>query len=371
MGQNGEETSTAIVVSNRIREAANLPAEIWNDERIKTICKTVAPAEASVPEIALFLAVAHRYDLDPLIGEIWMAKSKGKIITLTGRDSFLKTARRDPAYGGFKSGVVHEKDIFAVDTKPDGDVIISHRIEGIKRGAVVGAYCVVYVKGRPPVLVIREWADYKHLHGKDNWKDYGPDMIETRVITAAHRRAFSISGLYAPEEFVGGELDRGPDTESGRSVSATRERLNDLGSRLEGKRAPRDEHEIQDAEFTIDEEPEAKPEPEKQKATRKAKPKPEPEPEPEPDVERGSRSGKDRSELNKLYFFKVNELGWSDVDRKLWQQQRLGSPSCKDWTADQFEAAIALIDRGEVDVEYPEPAKSGRSDVDAADKPPF
>lgn len=211
-----------------VRKAAGLTAEDWPDERIGAVARTVAPAEASSAEIAMFLTVAHRYQLDPFLKQIWLAKDKGKLIILTGRDSFIAVAERDPGYQGFDSGIVYSKDAFRV-VRDGGDITVHHEIVGFDRGEIIGAFCVAYHESRRPVLVLREWKDYKHLQGKDNWKNYGPDMVETRCITAALRRQYTISGIYSEAEFVDGELL--PDAE--RMAGATKSRMEGLRATLE------------------------------------------------------------------------------------------------------------------------------------------
>lgn len=271
-------TGTALATWTGIRQAANLPAETWNDARLEALWKIVAPEGATAADMVSLITLATRYDLDPFAKEIWLAKDRGRVLVLTGRDAFLKTARKHANYLGFRSGVVHENDVFEffVDSDTD-DVVVKHHIAGItsaQRGPIAGAYCIVYMRDRPPVWVIREFSDFKHLMGKDNWKNYPSDMVETRVLTAAHRRAVSISGVYAPEEFVDGELD--PDVgeqerDNARAASATRSRLDSLRGRMTEQPARSQPaapvgQEIEEAEYEV-----------------VGKPQPEPEPEPEPE----------------------------------------------------------------------------------------
>ena len=188
---------------NEIRAAAQLPATSWPDARIRTIAKNFAPAGTSVPELAMFLAVAHKYDLNPTLNEIWLARDtkKNRLIVLTGRDAYLKIAIKDAGYGGINSGVVYAKDTFVQTKTGDGKVEIDHQITSLQdRGQIVGAYCVAYHANRVPVTVVRTWAHYSKLHAKGPWISNPDDMIETRVIVAALRRQFNISGLYTEGE---------------------------------------------------------------------------------------------------------------------------------------------------------------------------
>lgn len=231
---------TAVQKVERIRTGAGLPAESWPDARIETIAKTCAPEDTQVPELAMFLGVANRYDLDPLVGEIWLAKDRGELMVLTGRDSYLKIAQRDPGYEGFDSGVVYEDDDFRI-RREGSDITVEHTITGMKRGDITGAYAVVYHAERKPVLKVRRWSQYKHLHGKTNWRENPDAMIETRALVAALREQFNISGLYTQSEVDTGTFETrgGPSAEV---EDATLQRLDEL----EAEVIEDEEHEDED-----------------------------------------------------------------------------------------------------------------------------
>lgn len=183
-----------------VRASAGLSLEQWPDERIETVKRMYAPQAKSAHELAAFLATAARYDLDPVLGEIWLAPMQGGLKVVTGRDAMLKAAARDPHYVGIVSGVVYEKDEFRLE-RAGLEVTVRHVINGMDRGPLVGAYCVAYHATRVPVVIVRRWEQYKHLQGRGTWKDYGEDMIETRAITAALRRQYQLAGLYHESEF--------------------------------------------------------------------------------------------------------------------------------------------------------------------------
>jgi hypothetical protein len=192
------EQSTAMAV---VRAAAGLSPDRWPDERIDAVKRMYAPIAKNVHEVAAFLATADRYDLDPVLGEVWLAEIKGKLRVMTGRDAMLKAARRDAGFTGIVSGVVYKNDEFRVIREGEA-VTVRHLINGmLDRGEIAGAFCVAYHRDRAPVIVIRRWDQYKHLHGRDTWKDYGEDMLETRAITAALRRQYQLAGLYHETEF--------------------------------------------------------------------------------------------------------------------------------------------------------------------------
>ena len=230
-----------------VRKAANLSADQWADDRIDALVRTVAPSGATAPEVAMFLAVASRYDLDPFLGEIWLAKDKGKLMVLTGRDSFLKVARREDRYSGYREGAVYEKDEFSMQSTEDG-ISIDHRISGFDRGKLVGAYCVVYMKDRPPVPILRKFSDYSHLHSKNNWRQNGEDMLLARCITSAHRLAFNISGLYTPDEAGDFTHDGKSGSDSTVAARQTKARIEELKTRMS---ATEEEEEVKEADFEV------------------------------------------------------------------------------------------------------------------------
>ena len=336
---NGQGSAYAVTV----RKAANLSAEEWSDERIGAIARTVAPPDAKPAEIAMFLAVAHRYQLDPFLKEIWLAKDKGRLILLTGRDSFIKVAERDEGYLGFDSGVVYQNDHFEVDREADS-IIVTHQVKGfVDRGARVGAFCVAYHKVRRQVLVLRKWEDYAHLHGKDNWKNYGDDMLETRVITAALRRQYTISGIYSESEFIAGELH----SESEQAGTATKERLEALKDRMRnGDEEP--EEPTQDAEYEVVDHAEVDTETPVSEIE-------EPELESERPETETPEPKKSKDELRKEYFGKLRELhpldeypdpeSWEEL-RHEWQKTVVGKATIKKWTISDYELALDALAGG-------------------------
>lgn len=188
--------SKALAKVAEIRAAAQLTPNEWSDERIMAVVKMSAPAAPNLHVAAMFLAAAAKYDLDPLLGEIWLGELNGKPTVITGRNSYIKAAQRDPGYLGFDSGVVREKDEFEIRRKGES-VEVHHTIRGFgARGKIVGAYCVAYHKDRRPVAITRAWEDFRHLHSRPTWRQNPEDMIETRAIVAALRRQFNLGGLY-------------------------------------------------------------------------------------------------------------------------------------------------------------------------------
>lgn len=351
--ENGLLDQVADNTINRIREGAALDPQVWPNERVKTVWKVCAPKEASVPDVVMLLSIADRYGLDPLAKEIWLAKDeRGKIIILTGRDAFLKIARRDPRYMGYRSGIVHANDTFQMrqDTAA-GTFEVVHEINGFPRGEMIGAYCIVYLKDEPPIWIVREIGDYKHLFGKSNWQNYKPDMFDTRVITAAHRRAFNLTALYTPEEFVDGGrvLDDIIDQDaaaSERTAVATRDKLATLKDRMNTTAGDAARLQAPPAPALADE----------------ATPVPSPaEPVPQggasPAPKKATREKTTWQRAHDGFFAAIKEYcpEWGDTERKLWSEQHNFPTSTNDWTEFQFKEAVQMLKRGETEIEWPRP----------------
>ncbi len=218
--------SAALIV-----RAARLPEEDWPVERMTTLLRTCIPKDATVADVAAFLAVAVRYELDPLVGQIFlMSTSQGMRIGIE-RDGFIALAARHPGYQGVQAGVVCKGDEFHMIVTSQG-IQLDHEISMGERGDVVGAYCIAHHQDWPPLAIYRPADYYAHLrqdHRKQPWKVYYLDMYENRVIAAALRRRYPIGALYLPEEFESVEL--GPGL-SRRVESATRDRTEALKDRL-------------------------------------------------------------------------------------------------------------------------------------------
>lgn len=348
-----------------VRRAAQLPAESWPDERIATVARTVAPPEATSTEVAMFLAVAHRYGLDPFAKEIWLAKDHGRLIILTGKDSILKVARRDPGYSGHVSGAVYEKDTFKVVR--EGDRVDMQHEQGLPRGKLLGAYSVARKEGHPDQVIMREIGDYAHLvQKKDNWKQYTEDMIVSRVVTAAHRLLYNISGMYTQEEVDSGDVDA-PDLASHEVAKKSQDRMQQLRSTLE-----------QDGE-DLDAIPEAEAEIVGQDAEEPA----EDPPEDPSDFQR--EKGRYFALWNEVYRTRLLNLSTQQDRqefRRGWQEEHVGKGSAGNFSTDDFRKASAMLEEGiglEADGEAPaEPetvktgaSQDGDSPFEADDDLPF
>lgn len=159
-------------------------------EKIETVKQTVAKG-ATDAQLEMFLTLAEKYSLDPFLKEIWFVPNVG---ILTGRDGYLKIAQRDPDFDGIVSAAVCEGDEFAIEPITP---TVQHRF-GAKRGAVIGAYALVFHKKRRPSLCYAPMSEYKK--GSSVWATYQSAMICKVAEVLALKRQFGISGLVTEEE---------------------------------------------------------------------------------------------------------------------------------------------------------------------------
>ncbi len=174
-------------------KSAQLPAVVaattapapatFNIDQINLIKATVA-RNCTNTEFELFMYLAAQYHLDPLRKQIWMTKwGENPASIFTGRDGFLEIAHRSGQFDGMESGT---------KTVKEGD-----------KEEMIG-WCRVYRKDmHHPFEVEVYFKEYeqKSKSGKDTlWQTKPRTMIIKVAESHCLRRAFSISGLYSPEE---------------------------------------------------------------------------------------------------------------------------------------------------------------------------
>jgi phage recombination protein Bet len=186
--------------------------ERWELDQVRTIRNTVAQ-DLSPAEFQMGLAIAAHYDLDPLLKEIWFAKSQprdgkpGRVMIMVGRDGLLRNARRDPAYRGFAADVVRENDEFEVEHVFDGErwtvAKMRHKYGKPKdRGEIVGAWAVVTQDGKLPTYFFAPWTEYvpRDLNKAPTWKTQPSVMIQKCALSLCLRLAFNLSGVVGEDE---------------------------------------------------------------------------------------------------------------------------------------------------------------------------
>ena len=164
----------------------------YTSSQIQAIKNTVAKG-ATDSEFEMLMYLADRYQLDPILKEIFYAPKLQTI--MTSRDGYLKVAQRDPGFEGIQSMAVCENDDFELDV-PNHSV--KHKFGKGDRGEVLGAWAIVYKKGIHPFVA---YAPYKeHVQqGSSAWK-YKSAMCCKCAESFALKRVYGINGLVTHEE---------------------------------------------------------------------------------------------------------------------------------------------------------------------------
>ena len=151
----------------------------YDPEKLRLIRDMFAKG-ANDNEFGVMVELARKYQLDPFARQIWLVKygdSPAQIFC--GRDGYLAIAHRSGQFDGIQSG---------------------SRIED---NELIG-WCRVYRKDMSHPIEVEVYAS-EYSTGKNLWRDKPRTMIQKVAEAHALRRAFSISGLYSPEEIDTGD----------------------------------------------------------------------------------------------------------------------------------------------------------------------
>jgi phage recombination protein Bet len=152
----------------------------FSPEQVALIKAKFAP-NSTQTEFELFLYMAKKYNLDPLLKQIWLVKfgdSPAQIYA--GRDGYLEIAHRSGHFDGMKSWVEYEED------------------SGGKKTPIRGK-CVVYRNDMQHPFE-SEVLFKEYTTGKNLWLSKPSIMLIKVAESVCLRKAFRVSGLYDPDE---------------------------------------------------------------------------------------------------------------------------------------------------------------------------
>lgn len=169
-------------MTNEIVKSEDNKVITYTDKQIQLIHDMYAK-DTTKEEFELFLYTASKYQLDPLLKHIWCVKFKNQPAQIyAGRDGLNDVAHRSGQYDGMKSG-----------TKYDD------------KGKLQG-WSEVYRKDMThPFSVEVDFEEYNT--GQALWKSKPKTMIAKVAESQALKKAFSITGVYTPEEMGQWELE--------------------------------------------------------------------------------------------------------------------------------------------------------------------
>jgi phage recombination protein Bet len=148
----------------------------WTNEDLKLI-RQIAAKDATETEFNHFLYIANKYNLDPLIKQIWCVKFGSSAAAIyAARDGFLTIAHKSNQFNGMETVSVREA------TK------------------LIGAKCTVHRKDMTHPFIV-EVALSEYNTGKSQWLKMPETMIKKVAESQCLRKAFDVSGLYSPEEY--------------------------------------------------------------------------------------------------------------------------------------------------------------------------
>jgi phage recombination protein Bet len=155
------------------------------NEKIELIKAKIAP-DCTDSEFELLMYMANTYGLDPLLRQIWAVKRNANTPALifAGRDGMLAIAHRSGHFDGMQSGVVYSG-------------------EGKDR-KIVSAWCEIWRNDMTHSFKTDvPFSEYNT--GYSVWKTNPSAMILKVAESVCLRKAFSVSGLYCPEEIDTGD----------------------------------------------------------------------------------------------------------------------------------------------------------------------
>lgn len=172
---------------------------LWSDStNLKEIKSLYAP-KATDLEFRAFVEMGKATALNPFLREIWLVKYSptDPAQIFIGRDGYRKLLARTNGYEGHIVDAVYSNDEFHVD-------LINAQVKHVpnlkERGRLLGAYCIVYMKGlRIPAYSFAELTEYDL--GRSLWKTHKATMIKKVAEAQTTRMAVqSCSGTYSPDE---------------------------------------------------------------------------------------------------------------------------------------------------------------------------
>jgi phage recombination protein Bet len=139
--------------------------------------QTVMPGNATNAQVAAFLQVAHQYNLNAFIKEIYAFPSKGGgIQPVVSVDGWISIAQRDPRFNGYEYEEIRE----------------GGKLEG-------GKVTIFYTDEKRRPFVHSEWFT-ECKRNTDPWNNMPRRMMENRTTVQGLRRALGIHGIMDTDE---------------------------------------------------------------------------------------------------------------------------------------------------------------------------
>lgn len=172
---------------------------LWEDNKNLQEIKTLYAPKSTDLEFRAFVEMGKATGLNPFLREIWLVKyeSSSPAQIFIGRDGYRKLLARTNGYQGHIVDAVYSNDEFHVD-------LLNSQVKHIPnlkdRGRLLGAYCIVYMKGlKIPAYTFAELSEYDL--NRSVWKTHKATMIKKVAEAQTTRMASQVcSGTYSPDE---------------------------------------------------------------------------------------------------------------------------------------------------------------------------
>lgn len=143
----------------------------------RTLRATVFPGDASREQFAAFVMVAKKYDLDPILKQIYAFPDKrGGVIPIVSIDGWLHLAQTHDQFDGMTFN----------DQRDD-------------KGQIFAITCTIHRKDRTHPIEVTEYLS-ECKRDTEVWKRWPARMLRHRATIQAIRYAFGYSAIYDEEE---------------------------------------------------------------------------------------------------------------------------------------------------------------------------
>jgi phage recombination protein Bet len=193
----------AIVKSNGVG-GGGLAA--WTPEQKELIKRTCANG-ATDDELALFLHVAARAQLDPLRKQIHFIKAGGRFYTVADVNGLQARAAREADFEGITHAVVYAKDDFQIDNVTGQ--VVRHTSNPLgQNGPPIGAWASVRRRGMLPFTAVVRFDEYRN-QGNQLWASKPAVMIDKCAKSTALRLAYpeQLGNIYDEAELGKEEVE--------------------------------------------------------------------------------------------------------------------------------------------------------------------
>jgi phage recombination protein Bet len=174
---------TKKTTSIKDRKKAQPKAVMFFSEAEKATIKQTVADKLSDSQFSIFMYTCQALGLNPLLNEITAISYAGNMSIQVMRDGFLTVAHRSGKFAGLESGVKMKGDV-----GENGKEVLS----------TIGWARVYHKDFTVPVYQEADLEEYST--GKNLWATKPKTMIKKVAESMALRKAFNVSGVYAPEE---------------------------------------------------------------------------------------------------------------------------------------------------------------------------